>query len=514
MNKIIIPVILITLLASNLGCTRSPKTASQSEPANDTITEFELSVDGEAVHTIVVGSTVTVDPILHPLMLGVISGPQISDGSDAVDVTQQYQDIGVTAVRNNDYGDDRLDIEGIFNCGGDTYPSWEGCDANDDKNYNWTKSDAQYQAWIDGGFIPFLRIGGEMKNNLNPHDFNGPQNDTQEDNWIIAANKMVDRYKNWNGKASAFTYVDIWTEIPGNAFWDRSDADFIKFWVKAYKSINATHPDLKIGGPGFIGIKLLEDKDRLATGILSELYKQGIQLDWLGWHTFGTNLSRYSELANAYQELLDGDGEAWANTGYFSNTEVITDAYGNGSGNAPVGGEEKISVNTGRGAAVLTSGWISLQYANIQGAFYYRGNDYGATKQKKGTSVGDSDNQAGLFTASGEYKPLSHAFKLWSTITNNYPTLLSTNMPVDGSNPDIWVMAAKNSEGKIALLVANPSTNDTTFTIQADGKELSTFSTAIVYKVDDNNDGTSASTLTTASISLPAGAVELIKLMP
>ena len=87
-------------------------------------------------------------------------------------------------------------------------------------------------------------------------------------------------------------------------------------------------------------------------------------------------------------------------------------------------------------------------------------------------------------------------------------------MPVDGSNPDIWVMAAKNSEGKIALLVANPSTNDTTFTIQADGKELITFSSAIVYEVDDNNNGTTASTLTTSSISLPAGAVELIELMP
>jgi hypothetical protein len=162
---------------------------------------------------------------------------------------------------------------------------------------------------------------------------------------------------------------------------------------------------------------------------------------------------------------------------------------------------------------VISSGWIALQYANIQGAFYYRGNDYGTTQEKAG-ATGSFDDQAGLFTSAGEYKPLAHAFKLWSTLTNNYPTLLSTNLPADGSTPDLWAMAAQNSEGNIALLVANPSTTATTFTIQANGQDLSGFTTAIAYQVDDHNDGTAASPLTTATISLPAGAVELIELRP
>ncbi|MSU34759.1 MAG: hypothetical protein EXS36_06530 [Pedosphaera sp.] len=71
-------------------------------------------------------------------LLGVISGPTQPTDSSAPTLTMQLQDIGVTSIRNNDYYDDRLDIEQIFNCGGSTYPSWEGYDANDEKNYNWT----------------------------------------------------------------------------------------------------------------------------------------------------------------------------------------------------------------------------------------------------------------------------------------------------------------------------------------------------------------------------------------
>ncbi len=444
---------------------------------------------GEAAHKITIGAPETEDPYLHELMLGVISGPEPTANGTGPTLTKEYQDIGVVSIRNNDYYDDRLDLEGIFNCGGNTYPSWEGCDANDDANYDWTKSDAQYQSYIDGGFIPFLRIGGEWENQANGHDFKGPQNATQEANWIIAANKMVDRYENWSAKPNAFTYLNIWTEYPGGQFWDRSNPDFIKFWVNAYKSIKAAHPELKVGGPGFVpgvSMKVSEGDGSLAESLLQEMYKQNLKLDWFGWHTFGSDPTVYAKIAQGYQDLLDGTGAyknvPWSGTSFFADTEVFVDAYGNGTGEA--GKETAISVSTARGAAVLTAGWISLQYADIQGAFYYRGNDQGSpgSAPKKGKPGRDNSTLPGLFTSAGEYKPAADAFRLWSQLTNNYETLLSISD--EGRPNEIWTLAAKNSSGEVAVLVANPSDTDTTISIN------------------------SASSV----ISIPAGAVKLIEL--
>lgn len=462
-----------------------------------------------AERQITIGDVETIDSTLHKMMLGVISGPEPTAKGTGPTLTKEYQDIGIVSIRNNDYYDDRLDMEGIFNCGGNTYPSWEGCDATDDANYDWAKSDAEYQAYIDGGFVPFLRIGGEWAN-LNPeHDFKGPQNAAQEENWIIAANKMVDRYQNWPQKPDAFTYLNIWTEFPGQQFWDRPNPAFIQFWIKAYKSVKSAHPELKVGGPGFgagVSIKVSQGDGGTAEGLLQELYKQNIKLDWFGWHTFGSDPTVYGKVARAYQDLLDGTGAfedvPWADTNFFAETEVFTDAYGNGGGD--VGrGVELVPVSTAKGAAILTAGWISLQFADIQGAFYYRGNDQGSPTTTPDKSKFGKDNSLipGLFTSAGDYKPGANAFRLWSQLTNNYDTLLTT----DGTNNDVWALAAKNSTGGIAVLVANTSDQDTTISID-------NYSDGTVYLLDDSHDGRTGIAITSSTISLPSGAVELIEL--
>jgi hypothetical protein len=145
-----------------------------------------------------------------------------------------------------------MDMEGIFNCGGPTYPSWEGCDPHDEANYYWELSDELFESWLAGGFEPFLRLGGEVQNAARHHDFKGPQNPVQETNWIVAAQKVVDRYLHWNGQAQTFTYLDIWTEYPNKDFWDRSNKEFLRFWTQAFVTLKNAYPQLKIGGPGFL----------------------------------------------------------------------------------------------------------------------------------------------------------------------------------------------------------------------------------------------------------------------
>ncbi|MFA6528914.1 MAG: hypothetical protein WCT46_05250 [Candidatus Gracilibacteria bacterium] len=473
-----------------------------------------LSLSTTPSHEIVVGEEISTDSVLHPLMLGVIAGPDPSaPHPDAPDLTEQYQDIGIVSVRNNGYQDDRLSIEGIFNCGGDTYPSWEGCDANDDSFYNWEESDAQYQSYIDGGFVPFLRIGGEWENMGDLHDFKGPQNAIQESNWIIAANKMVDRYENWSEEPNAFTYVDIWTEFPGTHFWDRSNGAFILFWIEAYKAIKAEHPNLKVGGPGFnaaVTVGVADGDGGAAESLLENMYNEGITLDWMGWHTFTSDPTLYAKAAQGYQDLLDGTGAfsdvSWAGTGFFKDTEVFTDAYGNGTGEAGMSESQHFSVGTAPGTALLTAGWISLQYADIQGAFYFRGNDYGDEQS--------ANSGVGLFTTYGDYKPGSNAFRLWSVLTNSSDAILETNIPTDGSKEGLWALATQRSSGGINFLIANTGDMATSFSITVDDKDILSFGTASAYIVDDTNDGLTEIPLTENTISLPKGAVELIVLEP
>ena len=328
--------------------------------------------------SIPVGTVDPVDPTVKPL-LGVISGPDPNAGFSGPNLTPQYQEIGVLSVRNNDYYDDRLDMEGIFNCGGPTYPSWEGCDPHDEANYHWGASDAQFQSYLSGGFEPFLRLGGEWNNQQPPHDFKGPQNTVQEDNWIVAAQKTAARYLHWGGAGQTFRYLDLWTEFPGTHFWDRSGQAFIAFWAKAYAALKAAFPELNIGGPGFSGretMKVLQGNARWSRELLTELFDRGLKPDWLGWHLFSNDPSLWSQATEAYRQLLDGTGPyadmPWAGTGYFSDTEVIVDAYGlsksNPDGSLLSSQERTQLYGSGQGASLLTTAWIAMQYAQIERA--------------------------------------------------------------------------------------------------------------------------------------------------
>ncbi|MFH1466129.1 MAG: hypothetical protein ABIO70_17220 [Pseudomonadota bacterium] len=467
------------------------------------------SASGGAV-SISVGAPVATDAALHPLMLGVISGPDpAASVARGADLTEGYQQIGVVSVRNNDYYDDRLDFAGILDCGAATAPSWDGCDPAKDSSYRWEASDRQYQSYLDGGFIPFLRLGDEWQNPSRPHAFASPKNRQQEDALVEAARRITARYKSWPAHPRAFEYLDIWTEFPGQHFWSGNPAAFAPFWIRMYQALDAEHPELKIGGPGFAMPQTMQvlqgRRGTLAEQFLSALYSSKIQPDWFGWHIFSSSPQEYARAAANYQDLLDGRGAfahvPWAGSGFFRGTEVIVDAYGLGArdptdhsrvGRPP--DEEK--------AALLTAGWIALQYADVKGAFYYRGNDQGQARGAGGLS--------GLFTFDGQKKKSAEAFALWSRITRGYPALLSTSLPVDGATQTVWALAARNPSGAVALLVAN--TADSPVTIQVGAKGLSGTGAVRVYRVDASHDGTTASTADPAGIALAANGVALIEL--
>ncbi len=412
------------------------------------------------------------DPDIQPL-LGVISGPGPAADSPAPDLSPQLQEIGVLSIRNNDYYDDRLDIEGIFQCpGGTTYPSWSGCDPEDDRNYHWESSDTEFERILAGGFEPFLRLGGEWENAHHHHDFKGPRNSEEETNWIVAARRMTERYDDWNGSSGLLNFLDIWTEFPGEHFWDRDDSSFYRFWARAFRELKSDFPVLSIGGPGFaagVSAAVAEGRENEAQGLLFELYRQGIRPDWLGWHVFSNHPEDYVEAARGYRDLSEGrgafSGVPWAGTGFFSDMPMIVDAWGlskldfNDEGELIELGrlERNRLFNRARGAAVLSASWIAMQQTEVVGASLYRCGDPSSDPDADPADPQAQLGSAGLFfgDSEGTEKPSAQVFRLWSEITREYPRMLQTS--TGGQDLGLWVLAGTDASGRTAILIANIS---------------------------------------------------------
>ena len=485
-------------------------------------------------------------PRTAPLRVGVIAGPT----GGAVDLSPQYREFGIRYVRNNDYFDDRLDIEGILDCGGSTYPSWSGCDATNERHYHWEASDALMSTFKSGGFEPMLRLGGEWQNRSRKHDFKGPQDSTQEENWTIAATKVAVRYRH------QYVYAGIWTEFPGVQFWDRSAADFYPFWVKAYRSVKAAVPEARVGGPGF-AMKATKSlitggKQRLAEQFLTTLYREGVRPDWIGWHIFSSDPTEYAAAGKAYRRLLDGTGEfshvPWARSGFFFGVELVLDAFGHGrksDGQALSAEVEEELLSGARGASATAAAFVAVSETDTTRAYYYRGNDPGTGAggagggggarggeglggERKGPRFGKGDGAAegskaggrrpelgggggggggagggsgsgwlGMFARDGSPKLIASVVRLWVRMGDEFPKQVAVSDP--GGN-GIWAVAATGSAGT-AVFLTNYSDRSITVNL-ADVPGRGTSKSATVRLVDEAHDGMTAS-------SVPVGSLEM-----
>ncbi len=476
------------------------------------------------------------DATIAPL-LGVISGPDPNcpdNGPMLPNVSAQYQDIGVLFVRNNDYYDDRLDMERLFRCPDSTfYPSWR-CDPNDPTHLHFERSDEQFQSYLDGGFTPFFRLGGEYENCLGSHDFKGPRDSLEEENWIQAALHVIEHYNNFNGQTNVLTYLDIWTEFPGPHFWSRSNEDFYSFWARAFDSVKTHFPNLLVGGPGFVPKATLDVINGLPNAVpvefLNELYQRGIKPDWIGWHYWNNDPATYIQAANQFRDLLNGEGDfqfvPWAGSDFFKEVKQYVDAYGTSTVTYQNG--ELVSMsklerdsiyNRQKGAAILTGQWIALQYTEVELACYYRGSPQGPTSpddDPNDPQVKISGPSLFYGDANGTPKPTAHAFRLWSRIYREFPTLLQGPLPsVNDQGQTLWVLAAKN-EQNYALLVANLHKEPQPFSVVLEGQTVNTenFDRVEIFQVDNNNDGQTATLWNGKDFVIPGYTVQLLVLTP
>ncbi|MDX8388886.1 MAG: hypothetical protein R8M38_00200 [Mariprofundaceae bacterium] len=400
---------------------------------------------------------------IRPL-LGVNVGPYPAVEGNA-DITSLYQQIGVNMVRTHDfYGP--MDMA-------DIYPD-RSKDPHDPASYHFSESDIRFAAIVNGGFEAYLRIGDSWNNVT-------PPTPSELANWVVAAEQVVAHYHQglWGGFFHDFRYVEIWNEPDGGQFWPAPNtfAAFIQLFGDTAIALKAAFPSLQIGGPGFAPGAVLSPAGReKVADLLDAVVAQDVPLGFLSWHLYSNVPEAYTDAAAYYRSELDSRGLVAAESHI---TEWNT---GINQGNPSESEKEALRMG-GKGASILTGAWIALQYANVDVSTFYRGND---TAQALPTFHG-------LFMADGTPKKIADAFSLWSTLVQ-YPDRVELSQQQNSPNllalPQLWVLAGLNSSGDLALLVANPNAEQSSYALHL-GEALGDLvgRTVMIQEVHDNVSG-------------------------
>ncbi|MDZ7385674.1 MAG: hypothetical protein ONB07_06065 [candidate division KSB1 bacterium] len=423
--------------------------------------------------------TITLGTVVGEIapLLGVNIGPLASPvGPATPDLTQAYQEIGVTMVRTHDfYGP--LDMCVMYRD--------RTRDPSDPGSYDFAASDLMWQGIVSGGFEPYFRLGDSW-NNATP-----PTNAQERANWAQAAVEVVRHYREgkWNGYATPFRYVEIWNEPDLQQFWPppRTRLEFFQLFVETILALKQAFPDMKVGGPGVtqMGFMTAQGQEWIRS-FLSYLKDHNAPLDFFSWHLYSNNPEDWRTGARFYRSELDAKGFTSAE---MHVTEWNTDIMTIGD-NSP----EAFALRTGgKGAAILSAAWMKMQEERVAVATLYRGPDPAV----------DAPTFYGMFYADGRPKRVALAFSLWSGMAS-YPKRVQVSASPEGV---LWLLAGEDAAGQKALLVANTSDRAVVYAIE--GTESTDMT---VMQVSDANASVEELAADGAGIDIGAYTVQLVRI--
>ena len=473
---------------------------------------FSLLSIVTSAQTISVNITRPAKDSLMEYVEGVISGPLPQFNAKGPDLTEHLKNIGVNWIRNNNYSDDRLDMERMFNCSGPLYPglrqypNWE-CDPTDSSNYYFEESDSLFNAIVENGFNLMFRVGGEMHCAIRDHDYQGPRNNERA-NYIEAAKRVVRHYLYFNNPRGNFTYLDIWTEAPNPEFWSWDTASFNNFWKDLFLALKNEFPQLKIGGPGLL-VKFDEYPDRLvnkAITFLTTLYENNAKPDWLGIHTIRNDIAGVYNNVVSFRKLLRGEAPfdfvPWKGSGFFDNTEIICDAYIIARFYEDEDGMHDLTnkqldelYNRAKGAAWQTALWIVLKSNGVEKNFWYRSGDRDSDPN---TPYDDPSVEfvSGLFFGDsvGTPKKMAYGFRLRANLYRKHfiRYLNIENMFEHGQTDSLWMLSTEKDSNNFAVLISNVSLENKSVVFKLNGTNVFPSNYTMRYKIvnDDENGDT------------------------
>jgi xylan 1,4-beta-xylosidase len=437
-----------------------------------------------AARTLTLGAAIS-GAAVRPL-LGVNIGP-IPAGSDPnnADLTTAYQQVGVTQVRVHDYYGP-LDMATM-------YPD-QSADPSLAGSYDFAASDTVFSAILAGGFEPYLRLGDSYNNGVG-YPAADPRKPTNRANWVAAAVEVVRHYSDagrWG--RNPLHYVEIWNEPDNAQFWDGTTIEFFQLFEQVAKGLKAEFPSLMIGGPGLApGSSLSEGGRAWTQQFLEYQQSKGTPLDFFSWHLYTNEPAEFASGAEFFRAELDSHGYTATESHV---TEYNTRAEGAGAADA-------VALRAGaRGAAIMTAGWIAMQEQGVAAATFYRGPDPEL----------DFPQFYGMFYADGEPKKMALAFSLWHTLAATYTERVAVTASTGSDGLTVHVLAGRDANGRVAVLVANVNATATTYDVQLASGAKANAAQLTIQQVSDAAAAVETVTSSSGTITLPGYGVQLVRL--
>lgn len=419
------------------------------------------------------------DGVIRPL-LGVNTGPRmLSRGGGERDFTEAFRQLGALQIRTHDfYGP--LDMSTM-------YPD-DRADPRRPTSFRFEDSDRFFDAIVQGGFEPYLRLGDSW-NADERYPRVRRRSPAHPANWAEAAVAVVRHYE--ARSEGRLRYVEIWNEPDLRQFWDASPEEFFDLYARTAKAVKSAFPRLKVGGPAFAyAAYALPPHREMVRAFLEYQRRARAPLDFLSWHIYSNDPKEYAEAARFYRQSLDRHGFTEAESHV---TEFHTDER------RPVRGLPTIALRAGApGAAILTGGWIALQRQNVAAAFVYRGADPDNAKP----------DFYGLLSGGEMSKKTALAFSLWGKMAECRERLAVSSSEGVGAT---FALAGRTADGEIRLLIANASDRPVRWRVAApEGRRIAELS---IEEVGERSAHIRRWRTTDAGTEAPPDSVQLVRLI-
>lgn len=380
---------------------------------------------------------------------GINCGPLPNhDVKDGIDLTEQYQDVGIDFIRTHDFGGP-TDISTIF-------PNFSA-DPNLESSYDFKSSDRFITGIINAGCKVFYRLGesASVNNSLRQP----PENFSK---WAEICKHIVMHYNDgWaDGYHYNITYWEIWNEPDLVGFWTGTVEEYYELYHVTVQKLKSYDSSLKIGGPCTSSI----ENNNYTTGFLSYIEENNLPLDFYSWHMYAyTPYQLYNASLNV-RNILDTFG--------FIGTESINTEW-----NINIGIPQRDKDNS-KNAAFTACALAVFQDAGIDHAFRYR------STQDNNWLMRFIGFDLSLFSYDGLYKTPALTYKAMHYITCDTPIRLITPI-MDSSNGITYLAGISEDKSNITVLISNFEAEDVEYTLNIENLPWNSSYRVLHYLIDD-----------------------------
>ena len=355
-------------------------------------------------------------------------------------------------------------------------------DETDPANYDFALTDKSVREIYEIGSAMFYRLGSKIEHEakkyqtLPPKDFH---------KYARICEHIVRHYcYGWaEGMELPILYWEIWNEPDlyrpdgSNPCWGGTMEQFYEFYEIVAKHLKACFPQLKIGGPAFVGSG---NGKRHVRDFVCRMAKNRVPLDFLSWHGYKTDPRDFEEYVLFAKDLLAENG--------FEKTETVLNEWNYVKG---WGGREMCesyrTMTNEKGMAFCAGSMLSMQKTPLDLFMYYD------ARPKCGFN--------GLFRPF-TYELLKPYYAFWQF---NKLYRLENEVFSETDSRELFVGAAKK-DGKAAVQIAYYSDEelpDREVSVSLKGLEARTKLIGLLTDRDHDNEKV-------LELTVPAGDTELV----